>query len=392
MMARNENEMEAIIIIGMDPNSLDFVGGVDLYILRLIKQLPIYGVKVTLIGIGEGYINNDKSNYPCTFIPIAKNIESVREFLFALFLKAPRLKIFKNAVIYTSPADMFPFVLFHRKNPKLCRLAGINTEETIRLLYGGIWGKIISWIYSTIEKIALRHVDYCISVSESTKRYYINKYTWLEKKIESIPAGIELDKFKPMDKAKMREKYGFDVEDKIILFIGRLEIEKNISFLIKAFRNVKKEKDNAKLVLVGDGRERVNLEMLVHTIGVRDVTFIGKVDHKNIPEIMNYADVFAFCSLYEGSPAVVKEALACGVPVVSTDVGDVKEWIENEFVGKIVDRDEEIFADALIEMMEKDRDIIRRACREVSKQFSFDLTVRKTIDVFDEVIKLKMVE
>ena len=389
MELKNRNKMEVTIVMAIDPNSPSFVGGVDLYMLRLIKQLHSYGVKVTLIGVihAKSHTKSNKSNYPNRFIPIAKNTKSVREFLFALLLKSPGLKISKKAIIYTTPVGMFPFVLFYGRNPKVCRLTGINSEETICLLYGGIRGKSISWIYSVIEKIALGHVDYCISVSEDTKQYYVSKYPRLKDKIAIIPSGIDLDKFKPMDELVLREKYGFNQYDKIVIYIGRLEIEKNISFLVKAFAKVKKEKNNAKLVLVGDGRDKENLEKLIDQIRVRDVIFMGKIEHDRIPEMINCADVCALCSLYEGSPATVKEALACGVPVVSTEIGDVKKWIIRDTVGRFVDGNEKKFADALIEMMEKNREVVKMACREIAKEFDFDLTVRKTIEVFDKVMK-----
>ena len=379
------NKIEVIIVAGMDPN-VHKTGGIASYLSNLINHLQSSNDNIQITFIGISY--SDEDDYPFTFIPVGKNIKSGYRYVLNLFLKVPFLKIPTTSIIHANGIDeMFPFILFHRKNPKVCRLAG-KTIETVYLLHGKFIGKI----YEMVGNFTLQRSDCCIAVDESTAEYFIGKYPWLKNKVKIIYAGIDLKKFRPLDKSKLREKYKFDKNNEIIIYVGRLEIEKNVGFLIRAFVNVKMLIKNSELILVGDGRDRINIERFVDQNGIKDVTFMGTVNHNKIPEIIDCADVCALCSLYEGSPAIVKEALACGIPVISTDVGDVKKWITSDTIGKIVDGDEKMFAGAIIEIIKKDQEIMREKCKNISQQFSFDLTMKKTVEVYKEVLELKKIK
>ena len=360
-------------------------GGIPTHVVNLLDAIPKFGAEVTLIGVCDKK-NNQLS---CDYILITnKRNPSGYTYLFNLWLKAPFLKIASTDVICTHrPDDMLPFILFHRKNPKVCTLHG-KLFENIYIKHE----KIIAKVYGIVEKFTLKRLSNqdassVVAVDETTERYYISKYPWLKNKIKVIPIGIDLNKFKPMNKENMRRKYGFDTSDKIIIYVGRLEKEKNLDLLIKSFVFVKKNNPHAKLVLVGDGRERVHLKNLVDELELKDVIFMGAMEYDKIPEVLNCADVFALTSLYEGSPTVIKEAIACGVPVVSTDVGDVGDVIQSDIVGKIVDSDEKLFARAIIDMFQIDRDAIKNACTGVSKNFSFEKIANRTIEIYKEVIE-----
>lgn len=350
--------MEVTIICSMDPYTPK-PGGIETYVLSLIPVLAKKGVK--------------------TFIPRIDGLNtSGYKFLFNLLLKAYSLKIQKSSIIHIQrPHQILPFVIFYRKNPKVCTLHGIAYNDVYFKK-----GKFVGEIYRLIEGFALKQADLIIAVDENTKKFYIQKYPWLKDKIIAIPIGIDTELFRPMEKDKMRKQYGFKEKDRIILYVGRLEKEKKLDFLLKSFKKIEKEQSNCKLVLVGDGREIDNLENLAKDLGSKDIIFMGALEHDKIPEIMNCADVFALTSLHESGPIVIEEALACGVPIVTTDVGRVREFIKNDNVGRIVDRDEKEFAVALKEMINMDREKTRNACRKVAMDFSFEKTANKTIEVY----------
>ncbi len=118
-----------------------------------------------------------------------------------------------------------------------------------------------------------------------------------------IPNGIDLDVFKPYDVFKARRKVSFNPDEKHIIFIANpSRPEKNFLLADKAHRLLDR-----------------NLNVELHTI-------FG-VEHNDIPYYMSAADVLILTSLWEGSPNVIKEAMACNCPIVSTDVGDVREVI-----------------------------------------------------------------
>lgn len=355
-------------------------GGIRTYVSNLLRSFSTLGLDVTLIGF------HPKSNLNTySYVPLTSKQNNRYIYLFNLFLKAPFLKLPPNAIICTHrPDDMFPFILFYKKNPKVCTLHG-NLLENIRIKHN----KIISKLYEIVEAFALKHLlrDNCviITVDNTTKKYYEKKYPWIENKIMIIPIGINPKEFRPLSKLAVRKRYGFTQNDKIIMYVGRLEKEKDLDFLISAFAKIKKMEPHAKLILIGDGRERENLEMLVDKFNMTDtIEFMGAAEHKMIPEILNCADVFALCSHYEASPTVVKEALACGVPVVSMNVGDVSTII-NKKVGALVRKNQKEFATAILDILDRNPNKLRENCLNMSKKFGFEKIAKKTIEVYKKL-------
>jgi glycosyltransferase involved in cell wall biosynthesis len=114
---------------------------------------------------------------------------------------------------------------------------------------------------------------------------------------------------------------------------------------------------------------------------------MGAMEYDKIPEVLNCADVFALTSLYESGPLVIMEALACGVPSVTVDVGRVREFIQNRYCGRIVERDEKTFANAVSEFFTMDKVKIREECTNTAKKFSFEETAKKTAEVYKEVVE-----
>lgn len=311
--------MKLIIVNGDDPGS-SRASGTKSYVWNMANQLVKQGVDTTVIGIGR----HDRYKYPFNFISVLKESKtSSYKFLYGLFIKCLSLKIPESAIIHVQrPEDLLPFVIFFKKNPKVCTLHGLS-QKKIQLKKG----KLIAMIYELIETFTLKRTDSIICVDDSTKEYYIHKYPWIKKKLAVIPVGIDLTIFKPLDKREMRKKYGFSMNEKIIMYVGRLEAEKNLEFLIDIFYKLNNKL--CILVLVGNGREKTKLQKICLDRGMENVIFLGEFVQDKIPEILNCADLFILTSLFESGPLVVLEAIACNIPVVSTDVGRVREFLNN---------------------------------------------------------------
>lgn len=375
-----DQNIHVVFVDSVDPN-ISTPGGVGPYVDSLIRAFQNEGVKVTLLGTirSHGYT---KPTY--NFIPIMKSQKiSSYHFLFNLILKVARLSIPSDAIIHVQRTDtLLPFILFCRRNKKVCTLHAKCSEE-IRKRKGFFPSKI----FEIIEKFVLKHIDRVIAVDEDIKRYYLQKFPWLKKKIVVIPTGIQTDEFKPIEKSKVRQIYGFKNNDKIILYAGRFEEkQKNLSLLLQSFKLVKEEVKNSKLVLVGNGKGRQMLDNLIKELDLKDVVFMGVVERKKLPEIINCADVFALSSNYEGSPNVVKEALACGVPVVSTNVGDVHKIIKNGENGYIVERDKYLMANGLIKAI-SDHGFFKGNCIKSIEGYGYRFIGKRTMEVYNEILK-----
>ncbi|NYT11115.1 MAG: glycosyltransferase family 4 protein [Methanomassiliicoccales archaeon] len=350
-------------------------GGIESYVENLLKNLPLRGCEVSLIGYDPNPIKDGSYEY----YPIVKR-ENRWMYLLKLYLKSPFIKIFKEDILHFHRLDdMLPFLILHKKTQKVCTLHG-KILENVESKHS----RPVSYIYDIAERIALRNLikqnTLLIAVDEGTKNYYLSKEPGLEEKIVVIPVGVDTDMFKPMNKKKARESKGFFNNDKIVLYIGRLEKEKDIGFLLQAFNIVLKKEKNAKLVIVGEGREKEKLKGVSSELGIeKNVVFMGNIPHSKIPEIMNSSDVLVLCSKYEGSPTIVKEAISCGIPVVSTDVGDVWKLLHNNDLGEIVRKDESDYANGILRIISGDR-IDNSAFQSVKENLSIDRMI-------DEILK-----
>ena len=155
---------------------------------------------------------------------------------------------------------------------------------------------------------------------------------WAKKPCIVLPTGVDLQTFVPMECGEARSKLGFGAEERIVLFnAGRNPAVKDPEL---AFSSV----DVARLML-GE---------------IRLVVLDGSADPRDVPLYMNAADCLLVTSRTEGSPTVVQEAMACNLPVVSVDVGDVRERLEGVARSFVTTRDAASLGAALVEVL-KDR-------------------------------------
>jgi glycosyltransferase involved in cell wall biosynthesis len=373
--------VEVVIVEAMDPSSPG-VGGGETYSLNLLKYLLKTDVHTVFVGVSP--TSRRSSQGALTFVPVSNNPSlSNYSYVLRILLSCPHAMVPRGAVVHVQrPEYAFPFVLFCRKNPKVITLHG-------RILHGVRLKqpKAIAWVYGVVESFCLRHSTALIAVDEGTKEFYEREYPWLREKIRVIPIGIDLARFKSLDREGLRARWGFGSTERVVMFVGRLEIEKDLGFLIDSFRMVLKQLPDARLVFVGDGRDRKRLEDMVKDLTPKEVLFMGAQKPDSMPEIINCADVVALCSLYEGSPTTVKEALACGVPVVTTPVGDVEEIIKDSVIGRITPKDTGQYSRAIVEILSSENtENVRRECVRAAAAFGFDQIGARTVGLYNELL------
>ena len=332
--------------------------------------------KYNIIGKDFSFLSISKKTRPYKFVPFSYIIN-----LCIMLIKHP---VPHNSVIITFRLDvMIPFIIFCHNTPKI-----IISDEPLgetRLRVNKHVFKAIEIMHKAVSIYSYKKVDKIIT-DVSTSKKYMAKYSFLKEKIVSIQTTtVDLNFFYPMDKVQMRKKYGFDVSEDIILYVGRLAKIKRLDFLLRVFKKLKDYNQNAKLLIIGDGDEAAFLKSYAKRLDLSDVIFLGAVSHKKIPEIMNCADVLILCSLSEGSPIVVREALASGVPVISTDVGDISSLIKNGYVGGIVDFDEESFCMAITQILSIDKNLVQQECIKIAETCTANQHMLKLITICNEL-------
>ncbi len=180
--------------------------------------------------------------------------------------------------------------------------------------------------------------------------------------------GVDTRRFRPRPDA--RRTLHLDVIERVALFAGNLVRVKNVANLVAAFATLRAAGECDRLVLVGDGPLRDELEAQAEGLGVRDeVTFLGKLPNEDLPDWMNAADVFVLPSRNEGFGLVLLEAMACGTPVVGTAVGGIPEIIADGSLGALVEPDDpEALAEGMRTVLQRGRGAYEEACRARATQ------------------------
>jgi len=196
-------------------------------------------------------------------------------------------------------------------------------------------------IASLIEPIAYKVADKIVVTSQHTREYVIEKYGLNPERVVVIPNYVDTDAFKP-SKTTGKEKNR-------IIFVGRLDREKNLVNLIDAVKTL-----DVELVLIGEGPYEEILKTKVESERIGNVSFLGVIPNERLPLELNRSEIFVLVSIYEGNPKTLLEAMACGLPVIGTDVRGIKEVINHKKNGYLCDTSAESVKEAIMNVLEND--------------------------------------
>jgi glycosyltransferase involved in cell wall biosynthesis len=159
--------------------------------------------------------------------------------------------------------------------------------------------------------------DRVVVTAEHMKQYIAEQYGLANSKVTVIPNYVLTDLFRPDSDVTCKPSR--------ICFVGRLDAQKNLFALLEAVRGL-----DVELEVIGDGSQREALERMARD---KEVNFLGNRPHAELPQHLNAAGIFILPSLYEGHPKTLLEAMACGRPVIGTDVPGVRELIRHRETG-----------------------------------------------------------
>ncbi|HLN89990.1 MAG TPA: glycosyltransferase family 4 protein [Candidatus Binatia bacterium] len=252
-----------------------------------------------------------------------------------------------------------------------------------------------NWFLRFFEEGMLHKARKIIAVSHFTKWELTNYYKIPAGKIKVIHNGVDTRKFKPaMDKRKAKAAVGFNPDDPAIVSVGRLYARKGLFTLIESMPAVIKRFPTAKFIISGKGQSDEMKKLIAHAerLGVRgNIVFTGYTPDKELPKLYQAADVFAFSTFYEHHPFAVLEAMATGLPVVTTTVGGIPETIQTEKNGLLVKPfDSKAFSGAILRFLEHPSEAAEMATlarRTVVEQLDWRVVVKDAMKVYDEALK-----
>ncbi len=337
-------------------------------------------MKITLIGnsfdknSGQGvyaYSCNIYENLKALSCDVEKIELGVPKKISSLFFK----NIIKNSLRsigktchYMVPELAFP-VLFKRKSIVTFHdiIPYIIKERKRSFVF---YFKIMCNIAKKAEKI--------VAVSESTKNDLIKFLKIPEEKIAVIYEGVDYNKFYPLKKEKSKGQF-------VVGYLGGLGKRKNVESLLQAAKILIKEK---KIVfkIAGKGHELKSLIELKNKLKLKNVEFVGFVPDDKLNEFYNSLDVFVFPSFYEGFGLPIIEAMACGTPVITSNVSSMKELAKN--VGILIDpKNPSEIAEQIKKLYQNTslrKELAKKGIKK-AKEFTWEKTAKELLNVYEGI-------
>ncbi len=233
--------------------------------------------------------------------------------------------------------------------------------------------------------------DRILATTKREKGYLEEFYGAQSESIGVVPCGVNLNLFRPMDRLESRIQLGLDQDKSIILYVGRFAPSKGTDRLLEAVAHLKNHPEIKLIVIGGDGDkspEEENLRGLCRDWGILDrVTFTGRQQQENLPTYYSAADVLAVPSRYESFGLVALESLACGTPVVSTNVGAMESIIQEGETGHIIPNGSpQHLAKGIEAFIMNSRPGSKEAIRESAQEYSWSRVASLMLNEYTSVI------
>lgn len=363
-------------------------GGVPKHILNTLMQAPKNDYEITVAVPDDG-------DYYQWFQESASDMQNLT--LKPYSLKA--LWVLRNYVV----KHKISLVHSHGKGagmysrPLKLLCPGIKVVHTFHGIYLEQYGILLKKLYCGIEHILRHWTDVFICVSDSEKEEAMALGFAYERCTEVIANGVDLKEMQNtgIDENLYLEKYGFPRDSYLIGCVARLEKMKGHCYLLKAFACVSNKYPKCRLLLVGDGPDRQELEACIKDLKLEDKVILTGFRH-DIPQLLKQFDLFVSASLKEGMPYTLIEALAVGVPVVATDVIGNRDVIGDGKEGFLAyPKDEKSLANQMIKAIEHPelcREYVLAGKRKVEQELTAELSVRKLFNIYDKVLEGKQNE
>lgn len=316
------------------------MGGSQRVFLHLINNLDrkIYDVNLILIKERGGYFQKIKSDVTI--------VELKCRVLKSMFKLIKEIRKIQPDVVISTIVDLNLylglFVIPFLKNKKIKFIA--RESHVLSMTHS-------SFIKKKLKKLSMKNFDCIIAQSQDMYKDIINNFMINENKCKIInnPVdNLEIEKY-----VKTNQLLEYEVDNKNLLYVGRLTHQKGVDYLIPIMRELKDS--FIKLYIIGVGEERENLEKEIRKYRLEDkIILLGRKENPYI--YMTKADLFLLPSRYEGFPNVLIEANMCGkYCVINKALGGINEIIENGINGEIIDfKDFRETAKKIKELLEKD--------------------------------------
>lgn len=377
------NEKGKPISILFVVDGLEFGGGERTF-LQLIEEMPKERFRINVATSQHGIFSKILSDagIAANHLDLSKrvNFKNIQEL--RRLIKINRIDIIHSQ---GGRADFYARMSGRSLRPKIKVVSTIATpveRYDVNLLRKSI--------YCFFDRLSERYVDRFLVVSEALRKIMIDGHKVTPDKVIRVYNGIELNEYCPnaSDRSSrhIRNEYGIGATDVLIGAIGRLVWQKGFEYLIRSLPEIAKTHPDIKVIFVGDGPFRGNLEKLRRQLGIEDkAIFTGY--RSDIKGILSAIDIKVIPSLAEGFPMVTLEAMAMEKPIVATCIDGITEQITDGVEGILVPPRDPIALAAAINAIIENKDLARSLGSAARKRVEREFTVEKMIDETEKVYR-----
>jgi glycosyltransferase involved in cell wall biosynthesis len=391
-----------LIIHPTDPSG-NKVGGVEIFLKGFIKYAP-EEFDISFIGTDAGsgsarraWSKRYLGQKEFSFYPVITVADENKKSVVPLMLR------FAAALKINNPDTRADAVFLQKIEPSFVLRGALKNvilvvhndiQKQIYAQQSEVLWRFFPWLYSFVEAEVFATARKIYSVSASTIKYYKKRYHRFVRKFEFLPTWFDPEIFYPVQETKMESRQrilsvyrNIRFRNHCLLFAGRLEAQKAPVRLIESFHEYRKYDADSCLIIIGEGNQRGSVERKIAELRLPDSVFLlGAIGQPRMADFYNAADALLLASNFEGMPICVLEALACGLPVVSTDVGEVKRAVTDGFSGEIVKNFlAEDIAAAIRKVLGNPTRYTRENCVFSVKEFTPDKVLQP---VYDEIMKI----
>jgi len=372
--------------IAIDGRMGDTSGGIGVYIRELISHLAYIDKKNQYFIIvnkhGDASFIPSADNFTILVSSITRKHYFIKD-LWNLFFLPFLLKV-KNIDIYFNPRYVLPIF---KGNIKMV----VTMHDMIAIMFPEIWPGISGFRIRNYIKYSSQRADIIVTISNWAKKDIVRILNVPKNKVKVTYNGINKKLFKPIPdlslQSLVKRKYG--IRKKFILSVGPLGARKNHDRLIDAYSILPKcIREDYQLILTGEKKGTYDnlLEKASKICPVDDIVFTGFIPEEEMPTMISAASLFVFPSLYEGFGIPLLEAMACGTPILASNVSSIPEVVEsaallfdpynvNEMANAI---------DKAINDKDLRQKLVRKGFKQI-KKYSWENTAKEILGVFEEV-------
>ena len=388
-MTGGDSTVRPLILLPSDPFG-DKIGGIKTFVLDFVRFAPS-DFEPEIVGCSSDSRDRPVGRWqirhvgprPVRYLPVLRTpdpnhrpiVPLSLQFTLSAMLRRSARRYRGRILQFHHPG--VPAGFLRVDAPKIL-VAHLNVADIDRGVGESRWTRAPGLLHR-FEDVTLPRMDRIFVVNEAGVEFYRRRHPRVADRVSFLPTSVDQDLFRPLGpdargaaRSALLAEIGQPAasEARLVAFVGRLERQKNPILLVEAVARAAAADPSIHLVAVGTGSLREAAARRARELGAdRHVHWLGLLPRDRLPDLLNAADALLLPSAFEGMPITVLEALACGLPVVATDVGGVGLVVHDGTNGRLTAADPTALADALAWTLARPRETFAAAARQAVAPF-----------------------